>query len=89
MAVNDSAVGHRTAPNARGRVSRGPGRPSLTNEQLLHKALDLFLENGFERTTIDAITAAVVAEAVLVLEVAVGTCRCHRLRRCRLPHRGK
>lgn len=39
-------------------VKRRPGRPSLSNEQLLEKALDLFLEQGFERTSIDAITAA-------------------------------
>jgi AcrR family transcriptional regulator len=37
---------------------RGPGRPTLSNEELLDTALDLFLENGFERTSIDAITAA-------------------------------
>ena len=37
---------------------RGPGRPTLSNEALLDKALDIFLEKGFERTTIDAITAA-------------------------------
>ena len=37
---------------------RGPGRPTLSNEELLDKALDLFLEHGFERTSIDAITAA-------------------------------
>src|SRR5690606_36361585 len=37
---------------------RRPGRPSLSNEELLDKALDLFLEQGFERTSIDAITAA-------------------------------
>jgi TetR/AcrR family transcriptional regulator, mexJK operon transcriptional repressor len=37
---------------------RGPGRPSLSNEELLDKALDLFLEQGFERTSIDAIAAA-------------------------------
>ncbi|MFC3778847.1 TetR/AcrR family transcriptional regulator [Mycolicibacterium holsaticum] len=30
----------------------------MSNEQLLDTALDLFLENGFERTSIDAITAA-------------------------------
>ncbi len=34
------------------------GRPTLSDEQLLDIALDLFLENGFERTSIDAITAA-------------------------------
>lgn len=37
---------------------RRPGRPSLSNEQLLDKALDLFLEQGFEGTSIEAITAA-------------------------------
>jgi AcrR family transcriptional regulator len=37
---------------------RRPGRPTLTNEELLDTALDLFLENGFERTSIEAITAA-------------------------------
>ncbi|WP_309141136.1 TetR/AcrR family transcriptional regulator [Novosphingobium sp. G106] len=40
------------------RVPRRPGRPTLSDEQLLDIALDLFLENGFERTSIDAITAA-------------------------------
>lgn len=37
---------------------RKVGRPSLSNEALLTTALDLFLEHGFERTSIDAITAA-------------------------------
>lgn len=37
---------------------RRPGRPTLSNEELLDKALDLFLEQGFERTSIDAIAAA-------------------------------
>jgi len=46
------------------RPRRGPGRqsPSQTQQRnldLLHKALDLFLEQGFERTTIDAISASV------------------------------
>ncbi|MGE3689875.1 MAG: TetR/AcrR family transcriptional regulator [Novosphingobium sp.] len=36
---------------------RRPGRPSLSNEELLDVALDLFLELGFERTSIDAICA--------------------------------
>lgn len=39
-------------------TARRPGRPTLSDEQLLDIALDLFLENGFERTSIDAITAA-------------------------------
>ena len=37
---------------------RRPGRPSLSNEQLLDHALDLFLAQGFERTSIEAICAA-------------------------------
>lgn len=37
---------------------RRPGRPSLSNEELLDKALDLFLEKGFGGTSIDAICAA-------------------------------
>lgn len=37
---------------------RRPGRPTLSNEELLDKALDLFLEQGFERTSIDAIAAS-------------------------------
>ena len=39
-------------------VLRRPGRPSRSNEELLDLALDLFLEHGFERTSIDAIAAA-------------------------------
>lgn len=46
------------APPSPLRPSRGPGRPTLSNEALLDKALDIFLEKGFERTSIDAITAA-------------------------------
>ena len=38
--------------------ARGPGRPSLSNEALLDRALVLFLESGFERTSIDAICSA-------------------------------
>jgi TetR/AcrR family transcriptional repressor of mexJK operon len=46
------------------KARRGPGRqtPSATrqrNLELLDKALDLFLEKGFERTTIDAVAASV------------------------------
>lgn len=42
----------------------GPGRPrrdqvEQRNAELLDRALDLFLERGFERTTIDAIAASV------------------------------
>lgn len=51
------------APSAY-RRHRSPGRPTRgqaeeRNRELLDKSLDLFLENGFERTTIEAITAAV------------------------------
>jgi TetR/AcrR family transcriptional regulator, mexJK operon transcriptional repressor len=35
-----------------------PGRPSLSNEALLDVALDLFLTQGFERTSIEAICAS-------------------------------
>jgi TetR/AcrR family transcriptional regulator, mexJK operon transcriptional repressor len=50
--------------SAKRRVHRSPGRPTRhqaeqRNRELLDKALDLFLENGFDRTTIEAITAAV------------------------------
>jgi TetR/AcrR family transcriptional repressor of mexJK operon len=38
--------------------ARRLGRPTLSNEQLLDKALEIFLEQGFERTSLDAITAA-------------------------------
>jgi TetR/AcrR family transcriptional regulator, mexJK operon transcriptional repressor len=50
----------RLIPNEQGvsKAGRSPGRPTLSNAELLDKALDLFLEHGFERTSIDAITAA-------------------------------
>jgi AcrR family transcriptional regulator len=38
--------------------ARRPGRPSRSSEELLDKAFELFLEQGFERTSIDAITAS-------------------------------
>lgn len=41
-----------------GQAKRGRGRPTLSNEELLDRTLDLFLEQGFEGTSIDAITAA-------------------------------
>ena len=43
------------SPPASPLVQRRPGRPSLSNEQLLDHALDLFLEQGFDRTSIEAI----------------------------------
>ena len=47
---------------------RKPGRPTLSNEAMLDRALDIFLELGFERTTIDAIASlAGVAKRTLYL----------------------
>ena len=46
------------SPQPRPQILRRPGRPSLSNEQLLDHALDLFLAQGFERTSIEAICAA-------------------------------
>ena len=42
----------------------GPGRPTRAqiaarNQELLERALDLFLENGFDATTIEAISSAI------------------------------
>lgn len=48
----------RTTASDTGAAKRRPGRPTLSNEHLLDTALDLFLENGFERTSIEAIAAA-------------------------------
>lgn len=39
-------------------AKRRPGRPTLATKALLDRVLDLFLERGFEGTSIDAITAA-------------------------------
>jgi AcrR family transcriptional regulator len=36
---------------------RRPRRPSLSNEALLDQALDLFLQHGFERTSVETLTA--------------------------------
>jgi AcrR family transcriptional regulator len=57
MTVN-AAVSARGKSKSSPKLRQGPGRPTLSNEELLDKALDLFLEKGFERTTIDAITAS-------------------------------
>lgn len=37
---------------------RSPGRPSRSNEELLEIALDLFSANGYEQTSLEAITSA-------------------------------
>jgi TetR/AcrR family transcriptional repressor of mexJK operon len=39
------------------RQRRRPRRPSLNNEELLDKALDLFFLHGYDRTSVEAITA--------------------------------
>ena len=39
-------------------MKRPVGRPTLTDAELLDVALDLFLENGFDRTSLEAITSA-------------------------------
>jgi TetR/AcrR family transcriptional regulator, mexJK operon transcriptional repressor len=54
----NAAVSVRGKSKSNHKLRQGPGRPTLSNEELLDKALDLFLEKGFERTTIDAITAS-------------------------------
>lgn len=51
-------VAEKRETGAEARVTRRPGRPTLSDEELLDIALDLFLEHGFERTSIDAICAA-------------------------------
>jgi TetR/AcrR family transcriptional regulator, mexJK operon transcriptional repressor len=51
--ATDTANGDRPAA-----ARRGPGRPTRSNAELLDLSLDLFLEHGFERTSIDAICAA-------------------------------
>lgn len=48
----------RERSTAAGSGKRGPGRPTLSNEELLDAALDLFLVHGFERTSIESIAAA-------------------------------
>lgn len=40
------------------RKKRPLGRPSRSNEELLEVALDLFLANGYEQTSLEAITTA-------------------------------
>lgn len=58
MKSHQSAGRRRRAEQIPQKLARGRGRPTLSNEELLDKALDLFLEHGFERTSIDAITLA-------------------------------
>ena len=50
----------RTPAVAPGRaaVRRRQRRPSLSNDELLDKALELFYEHGYERTSIDTITSS-------------------------------
>jgi len=58
MSTNPQSVSIRESARGNIKLRQGPGRPTLSNEELLDKAVDLFLEKGFERTTIDAITAS-------------------------------
>lgn len=58
MSSETETVLPRANAEAPRRMSRGPGRPTLSNAELLDKALEIFLDKGFERTSIDAITAA-------------------------------
>lgn len=58
MTVGQPSTTTRGAARDKTQLRQGPGRPTLSNEELLDKAVDLFLEKGFERTTIDAITAS-------------------------------
>src|ERR1700741_4382346 len=60
QAVSIPAAAEEPAPSLR----PGPGRPTRSqadrrNLELLDKALELFFVNGFEGTSIDAITASV------------------------------
>jgi TetR/AcrR family transcriptional regulator, mexJK operon transcriptional repressor len=57
-AVGSDGLMPRDQVNERSGGKRRLGRPTLSNEQLLDIALDLFLENGFEGTSLEAITSA-------------------------------
>lgn len=57
MTTKNPAPGAALSRRSKTGISRRPRRPSLSNEALLDKALDLFLEGGFERTSIETITA--------------------------------
>jgi AcrR family transcriptional regulator len=64
VAATGKALFDRGEPRARRTDGRGPGRPSRAqvearNRELLDTALDLFLQRGFEGTTIEAIVDAV------------------------------
>lgn len=63
LAVVTPVDQHGAAQVARSRLRPGPGRPSRAqsearHRELLDRALDLFLERGFDGTTIDAIVAS-------------------------------
>jgi TetR/AcrR family transcriptional repressor of mexJK operon len=64
MSARETVRQERAEPAPR----RPRGRPSLSNQELLDTALDIFLDKGFERTSIDAITeAAGVAKRTIYL----------------------
>lgn len=48
-----------TKPKRAATAARRRRRPSPSNEELLDKALELFYEHGYERTSIDTITSSV------------------------------
>jgi len=54
----DASAAGRRRPDPPTGSRRRPGRPSISNEELLEIALDLFLKKGFDGTSIDAITAS-------------------------------
>ena len=64
MSSGTSALFTGKAEKPRREAGRGPGRPTAAqivqrNQELLERSLDLFLQNGFEATTIDAISGAI------------------------------
>lgn len=64
MRFDNQAILSVKAKDKAAKIGPGPGRPrrdtvELRNEELLDRALDLFLEKGFEGATIADITAAV------------------------------
>ncbi|GGY94543.1 TetR/AcrR family transcriptional regulator [Novosphingobium colocasiae] len=54
--MSEPSPGRSVPASAGEEPRRGPGRPSISNEALLDKALELFLDHGFAGTSIDAIT---------------------------------
>ena len=53
-----TAAGPAQKVNGHSPSKRKLGRPTLSNEELLDIALELFLDNGFEKTSVEAIAAS-------------------------------